>query len=77
MQTAKLNILEAIEQSILDSNIDEAISERRSTIKDIKNWVYSPVAREKRLRVGCAGSTIVWCWRDIITELRVEYRQVN
>ncbi len=77
LQTAKLNILEAIEQSILDSNIDEAISDRRSTIKDIKNWVYSPVVREKHLRVGCVGSTTARCWNGIMKELLVEWWRVK
>ncbi len=70
LQTAKLNILEAIEQSILDSNIDEAISDRRSTIKDIKNWVYSPVVRERCLRVVFAGDTTGWCWNGILQQVK-------
>ena len=77
LQTAKLNILEAIEQSILDSNIDEAISDRRSTIKDIKNWVYSPVVREKCLRVVFSGSTTRWSRNGIMKELLVEWWRVN
>ncbi len=45
--------------------------------KDIKNWVYAPIVREKYLRVVFAGSTTGWHRNGIMKELLDEWWRVN